>query len=96
MTLFYRNQFKDFLFELQERQKLSEGNRDHERLKKLDALKPSLSYHEWERDFEKAEEYHLCYPDVSNNFLTNEETLFHIIFVSNIPQVILGQAIWNG
>ena len=50
------------LFEITEKQKMFYGDRSHPRLMILDAL--DLSYPNWQKDCKKAEEYHLCFPEL--------------------------------
>ena len=55
-------EFQDKLFEIREKQRMYNGDRNHERLLLLDSLR--LSYPGWQLDFAKAEDYHVSLPDL--------------------------------
>lgn len=55
-------EFKHRLFEISEKQRIFLGNRSHPRLLSLDSLE--LDYPDWHMDFDKAQEYHVCFPDL--------------------------------
>jgi len=55
-------EFKERFFTIKEKQRMFDGQRTHSRLLLLDVLE--LTYPDWERDFTKAEEYHVSLPDL--------------------------------
>jgi len=54
--------FREKIMEIREKQKMYEGDRSHSHLVALDSL--VLSYDGWQRDFKKAEEYHVKFPEL--------------------------------
>lgn len=61
-------EFDSRLFEIIEKQNIFIGNRGHPRLLALDAL--VFTYPGWQRDFAKAQEYHVRYPELFHGKLT--------------------------
>lgn len=61
-------EFDSRLFEIVEKQKIFIGNRSHPRLLAIDAL--TFTYPGWQRDFAKAQEYHVRYPELFYGKLT--------------------------
>jgi len=55
-------EFDRRLFEIAEKQKIFQGDRNHPRLILLDSL--HLSYPHWQRDFAKAQDYHIRYSEL--------------------------------
>jgi len=54
--------FNSKLFEIQQKQNIFVGDRSHPRLVHLDTLQ--LTYPGWQRDFSKAQEYHIRFPEL--------------------------------
>lgn len=55
-------EFQDRFFEIKEKQNIFDGNRTHPRLVTLDSLR--LHYPGWKNDCDKAQEYHVCFPEL--------------------------------
>merc|ERR1712130_217175 len=55
-------EFDARLFEIQEKQKIHEGDRSHPRLFELDNM--VMTYPNWQSDYERAQLYHLRYPEL--------------------------------
>jgi len=53
--------FEQTLHRVRESQRIYKGNRSHDRLVKLDALRETLTYHGWKEDWNKAEHEHVRY-----------------------------------
>mmetsp|Transcript_17195 Transcript_17195/g.37303 ORF Transcript_17195/g.37303 Transcript_17195/m.37303 type:complete len:476 (-) Transcript_17195:246-1673(-) len=53
--------FEQTLHRVRESQRIYKGNRSHDRLVKLDALRETLTYHGWKEDWNNAEFKHVSY-----------------------------------